>query len=441
MDLIQLRTKWAETLEEMRKIADRAKAEQRLLTEEEEKRYGELEQLEKDYSANIERLERLEQLEAKRNEPVNKPVDLKVTREDKHDDQGEPRVFRSLGEQLMAVRDAALYPRANHSKLDECQKIMRAISGMNETVAADGGILVEKQFVSGLMDRAEEESKLLPLVRRIPVSANSNGIKFYGVDETSRVDGSRWGGVQAYWEGEGDQYIASKPKLTPQSMTLRKLTGLCYVTEELLEDSTALEAFIRMAFGDEFGFKIDYAILHGTGGGQPKGVFKAESLVVVAKESGQAADTIVLNNLTKMRARLWARSRSRAVWLMNADVEPQLLGLNLSVGNNAYPVFLPATGISGAQYDTLFGRPMLPIEQMETLGDQGDILLWDPEMYMVIDKGGLKAATSIHVRFLFDEVAYKFTMRLDGQPLVSTALTPFKGTATVSPYVTLAARA
>ena len=76
-----------------------------------------------------------------------------------------------------------------------------------------------------------------------------------------------------------------------------------------------------------------------------------------------------------------------------------------------------------------------------TLGTVGDLILADWSQYQMIDKGGIKGASSMHVRFLQDEMVYKFTYRINGQPTWDAALTPYKGTNTVSPFVTLDTRA
>jgi len=52
-------------------------------------------------------------------------------------------------------------------------------------------------------------------------------------------------------------------------------------------------------------------------------------------------------------------------------------------------------------------------------------------------KGGMQADSSIHVAFLTGEQAFRFTLRLDGQPFWKSPLTPYKGTTTVSPFVVL----
>ena len=193
-------------------------------------------------------------------------------------------------------------------------------------------------------------------------------------------------------------------------------------------------------FSEEFGFKVDDALINGNGAGQPLGILSSNCLVTVAKESGQAASTVVVENIVKMWARMWARSRQNAVWLINQDIEPQLYTMSLSVGTGGVPVYMPANGVSGSPYSTLFGRPVIPIEQCQTLGTKGDIYLADFSQYLIIDKGGMDSATSIHVRFIYDETVYRFVLRIDGQPIWNSALTPYKGSSTLSPFVALATR-
>jgi HK97 family phage major capsid protein len=101
---------------------------------------------------------------------------------------------------------------------------------------------------------------------------------------------------------------------------------------------------------------------------------------------------------------------------------------------------MPANSLANSPYSTLFGRPILPIEQASTIGDVGDIVLADLSQYLLIDKGEPKTDTSIHVKFTSDEMAFRFVYRVNGAPTWKTALTPHKGTNTLSPFVALAAR-
>ena len=114
--------------------------------------------------------------------------------------------------------------------------------------------------------------------------------------------------------------------------------------------------------------------------------------------------------------------------------------MSLAVGTGGVPVYLPANSLAGGMHSTLFGRPVIPVEQCDTVGDLGDIVLADLSQYYLADKGGMQAASSIHVKFIYDEMTFRMTYRVDGQPSWKSAITPFKSSNTLSPFVTLQAR-
>ncbi len=157
-------------------------------------------------------------------------------------------------------------------------------------------------------------------------------------------------------------------------MNLKKLTGICYLTDELIADTVALESVVSQAFVSEFGFLVDDAICNGTGAGQPLGLLNAGCLVSVAKETGQKAASVVYENITKMWSRLLPQSEATAAWYINRNILPQLYAMSLSVGTGGVPVFMPANGLSGLPFNTLLGKPVIPIEQAATLGTVGDII-------------------------------------------------------------------
>jgi HK97 family phage major capsid protein len=141
-----------------------------------------------------------------------------------------------------------------------------------------------------------------------------------------------------------------------------------------------------------------------------------------------------------MWSQMLAPSRANAVWLINQACEPQLYSMALSAGTGAVPVYMPAGGISGSPYSTLFGKPVIPVEQASALGDVGDIMLADMSKYLIAEKAGIQMASSMHVKFIYDEMAFRVTYRVDGQPIMNKAITPFKGANDLSCFVALAAR-
>jgi HK97 family phage major capsid protein len=347
-------------------------------------------------------------------------------------------VYASLGEQLKDVANASR-PGGDTRAIDRLMKV-QASSGANEAVPSDGGFLIQPSFSYELLKKSIQVSVLQPRCMQLAVSANSNSITLPMVDESSRANGSRWGGIQSYWVPEGERLTGTKPKIRTQTIELNKLTGLCYASDELLHDSTIAGQVISNGFASELAFKTDDAIINGNGAGMPMGILNSPALVVVPKQAGQTAKTILFENIVDMYSRLVASSDANACWLINKDVLPQLFTMVLAAGTGGVPVFMPAGGASGQPFMTLFGKQVIPIEQAHTLGTVGDIMLVNLNEYLWIDKG-IQQASSIHVRFEYQESVFRFSKRCDGQPLWNLPLTPYKGANTLSPFVALATRA
>lgn len=342
----------------------------------------------------------------------------------------EPK-FQFFGEQLKAV--------VKWEIKHELDPRLKAASGLNEGVGAEGGFLVQEEFTDGLLMDTYETGILAKECWNISMSKPNLTMNL--IDETSRADGSRRGGLLTYWAAEAETVTATKPKIRQIKLSLNKLFGLYYATDELLEDETALGSAMGKLFAEDIGFKIDDGIINGTGAGQLLGILNSSGLVTQEAETSQAAATVVAENIIKMWNRMPATNRIKAKWYINQDVEPQLMQMYIPAGLGGMPVYLPAGGFVSAPNGTLLGRPIQPIEQAAALGTVGDIILADMSQYVIGQKaGGIKAAASIHVQFLTGEQAFRFTLRLDGQPLKNSAVTAFKGGTTRSPYVALAAR-
>jgi len=344
--------------------------------------------------------------------------------------------FRSAGDFLQAVIRSDTPGQATDPRLLDIQA--RAASGASEGVQSDGGFLVSSDLGEIFLGNLYDVSKVAKYCRRVEISSNSNRLSLPALAESSRADGSRWGGVRAYWAGEADAYTASHPKLRQMEFKLKKLIGLGYASDELLADAAALSLLFQTVYPQELAFKLDDAIIEGTGAGMPLGIKNSAALIAVSAETGQAATTIVAENIEKMYAR--QANPESAVWFINQDCWPQIFQLHHVVGTGGVPMFVPAGGLSRSPAPLLLSRPVIPVEFCETLGTQGDICFYDMSSYLLAEKGGIESAASIHVRFLYSEQTFRWTLRIDGQPLYSSSVTPFKGTDTISPFVCLATR-
>lgn len=345
------------------------------------------------------------------------------------------RGFKSFGEFAIAVRQAVIQG-GRHP--DERLLIGAAAPTTygSEGVGQDGGFAIPPEYSQSIYTLSLTDDALLPLTDSTPVSGNS---MVFPKDETTP-----WGtdGVRAYWQAEATAATATKPKLGTTTLRLSKLMALVPLTDELVSDGPALDAYIQPLMARSIRWKVNEAILNGNGNGQPQGCFKGAAAVVVAKDSGQATLTVSTLNVANMIARLPPGSFPNAIWLIGPDVLPSLFTLTL--GN--YPIYLPTAqpAAGGAQlnpYGTLMGRPIQISQHTAAFSAQGDISLVDLSWYRTIEKqGGLQAATSMHLYFDADATAFRVTFRVDGQPKIVAAIAQAKGSNTLSPFVQLAAR-
>jgi HK97 family phage major capsid protein len=359
----------------------------------------------------------------------------RISAVDRFEDRGKWG-WRNFGEFGMAVRQASV----NGGHLDERLQIRMATPSTygSEGVGADGGFAVPPDFRSTIMEKVMGEDSLIARTDQLKTSSNSITIPR---DETTPWQTT--GGLQAYWESEGGLKTQSKPALEQTTIKLNKLTVLVPVTDELLEDAPSLDSYLKKKAPEKIDFKVSLAIIQGNGVGQPQGILGSPSTVSVAKVSGQAADTIKFANIVAMWSRLYGPCRSRAVWLVNQDIEPQLYTMSFEGTSSSVPAYMPANGLSGSPYATLMGRPVIPSQAMETLGDKGDILVGDFSQYLTATKtGGLRQDVSIHLWFDYDITAFRFVLRVAGQPWWNSAIAPRdNANNTLGCFVTLDERA
>lgn len=312
------------------------------------------------------------------------------------------------------------------------------LKNLNESDGGAGGDLVPEEFRATLMKLAIEDFIIRPRAFTLPMGSST--MKIPAIRDTSHAT-NIYGGVQAYWGSEAQALTSSQPTFRQIELTAKKLTGYTATSNELIQDQNVggLEALLMRLFGDAIGFFEDDAFFNGTGAGQPLGILNSPALVSVSKEVGQAAATIVSENLDKMYSRMLPSSLNRAVWVCSHDCLPQLFALSRTVGVGGAPVFI--TNITQGPTMSIYGRPVIVTEQAQTCGTLGDIYFADFSYYLLGDRQALTTAVSEHVNFTTDEMAWRFVERLDGQPWLDSALTPRHGSNTLSPFVALATRA
>jgi HK97 family phage major capsid protein len=350
--------------------------------------------------------------------------------------------FRNLGEMAFHVQRAARHGGSTDPRLE---RLAAASTYGNESSGSDGGFAIPPDFRDSIISTIMGTQSLISYCDQVRTDGNT---VTYPMDEATPWQTS--GGVQAYWDGEAAAMTQSKPVLGESTTKLNRITALVPMTDELLADAPALDSYLRRKAPEKIAFKVDLALLQGTGVGMPLGVLNSPALISVAKESSQIADSLIANNILKMYNRMYAPSRASAVWVINPDAEVWLHKLSLAGLDNdgntvtgwGTQLYFPPGGLSATPYGTLMGRPVITHQACETIGDKGDIFFIDFKQYLAIMKSGMnpKVDTSIHLWFDQNITAFRFVLRVGGKPWWSTTMAARDGSATYSPYVTLDAR-
>jgi len=302
-----------------------------------------------------------------------------------------------------------------------------------------GGALIPTEYANNVMVRMTEKSPIMQKATVIPMQTDTIDIPY--IKDFDRSQKKVAGNVSFEWVAETTDRGTGKTISTGLiTLKLREASAMVYIPERLIKFSPiSIQPFVNIALDQAMVLSISDAFISGTGAGQPLGVLNAPCLVTIAKETGQAADTIEYANILKMFAR---HDGLIAEWYANKTTIPELGQMTLPGGTSAVPVFLPTGGASATPYDSLMGRPLYWSEYCSVLGDAGDIILCDWSQYLVgkfATGPDMEVAESIHLKFDFNQRAFRFTFYIDGQPWVKEQIKPVKGNS-ISPFVTIAAR-
>jgi len=422
--------------------------EKRALSEDETKRMGEIEAGVAQCEADLKALEKRSGWEAKAAElrrfetPAIIPGDngdRKIVEDRKNYDAWPVEEADQFFQGVIAMKRNQELPGNMNQELRSTFMESR-VTGQGTLIAADGGFLVPSTVSSTILRKIFSDGQIVNRTQAVPISVGDTA-EWNAVQENSRVSGSRYGGITVGRFGEGNGPTASTVAIERVKLELKSLGSLVYLTNKQIEDGPQMLTLVNDLVPQAIRFAIEDEIFNGDGASQMKGILNESATVSVAKETGQTAATIVYENIVNMYARMYAPSRSNAVWFINQDIEPQLMTMSLAVGTGGVPVYMPANHASGSPFGTLLGRPVVPVEHCATLGTVGDIVLADMSQYLYASKGGIRAAQSMHVKFVEGETALRFELRNDGKAWWPSALTPANGSNTLSPFITLATRA
>ncbi|MDR3582587.1 MAG: phage major capsid protein [Candidatus Pacebacteria bacterium] len=318
---------------------------------------------------------------------------------------------------------------------------------------ANGGFLLDTELFQSVWDKARAIDG--PLARCLFLTTNKHEAEWPALDETSRVAGSRFGGIKVRWQGTTDDKSATPDASQPAAAMIKFVPKRAMVfstpfSNDLLADAPLVERMLDYAASQEIQYAVVESMINGKGITHPLGVIAANSSIQVTRNG---SNNIAQADVDTMWSRLWPYCRRNAAWMCNDDT---LLKLDAVATTTGWPanLYMPM-GMYGNPYPLLKGRPLLPVEQCPALGTQGDLIVgdWsqyalvartvdnngDPDMSVTCGSLGEFVETRSADEFMFDtdSTVFRFKFRVDGSPLWRQPVTIADGSQTAGPFVVL----
>lgn len=389
----------------MRAILDAADAENRDLTQEEENTYTRHDQDVDRLTAEIQREERMAQLEAELRESMNGERNPAMHRQPGANGGGtrEARDATDSPEYRQAMLNYLVTGATTGLRLDQSGgSELRSILGVSLTgTGATGGVLAPTHLERSLLEDIANECVVRSLA---DVRSSTSDVE---IPYTS-------GHTTAYMVAEGADFTPSTPSWAKLSFSAYKAGALSYVTHEAMQDMFIdLEAWLRSDFAEAFANLEEDQYISGDGSGKPSGILTGGTSALTSA----SATAIAADELMDLIYSVNQKYRRRGTFLMNDKTIAKVRKLKDGTGTYIWQPSLQA-----GQPDRLLGYNLHTSSYMpEATAGNKSVIFGDFKQYRILDRRGLYfqrlneiAATSGQVSFLAYRRYDGKVMRADG---------------------------
>jgi HK97 family phage major capsid protein len=252
------------------------------------------------------------------------------------------------------------------------------------------------------------------------------------------------------WVSEAATRPETEPAFRQTELTAWELSGYLLASNTLLQDNAVgLDAWITQLITWGIEWQSDYAFLQGDGVGKPMGILNAPATVAVTKTV--SAKFVYPDVAAMMGTLYWMLRGSKAlVWVIHPSVIKYVLQLNDSSASSTTGrmLFIPIDQGAQAKIDEsdgvqsigwLHGIPVMVSQKLPAIAASvtGSVLLADCSKYIVAPRMEMEIATSPHVQFLQNQMAWRVVARMDGQPWLAGPVYYADGSTAASPFVAL----
>lgn len=347
-------------------------------------------------------------------------------------EQSTGKSAKSFGGFLKAVADAR---SPNHGTAERGQEVIKSYgsryvredrpsvqkSAMGEGSGQAGGYVVPPEYGLELMRTIAENSFIYP--RATVVGMGSFEKRFPTIDvTTAQAAGTSpfFGGVVFKWGAQQQSYTASETEPTFREDTLRAwdLIGYAILSNQMLADiGLDGEESLLNLFGRAAAWYAEFAYLQGGGAGvsMPLGILNSPGTVSVSRSGG---GHIIQADVAKVARSLLPFGWQHAIWSCSVTALEDLVKITGFVPNQWNYKEEGAVGF-------LLTRPVFATDKLPALGTAGDLVFFDPSLYVIgnrqevlIDFSGQEPNT-----FANNQSMYRIWLRGDGRLQVNSTVT------------------
>ena len=384
MNITELRTKRADQWDMMSKFLDTHRDRMGVLSAEDDATYTKMERELDALTNEIRRMERRDAYEAELNKPVSTPI-------------------TEAPQKPMDLRSDK-NGRASNAYKEDFDRHLRGKTLLHNVLSTspdtDGGYLVPTDFEHDIVTALEEENVIRKLAkvittqheRKIPIAT---------------------GHSVAQWTAENAAYQESNPTFGQKQIDAFKLTDLCRVSVELLQDSAfEIDKYLMNEFARAFGIAEEQAFCVGTGTNQPTGIFTANGGTVGV--TAAANNAITADELINLVYALKSPYRRNAKFLMNDATISAIR--KLKDLNGAY---LWQPSVQAGQPDRLLGYEIYTSPYVPTMGtDALCVAFGDFKNYWIGDRAGRTVQRLNELYATNGQIGYVATERVDGKVIL-----------------------
>lgn len=388
MTITEMRNKRAKLWNTMEGFLDTHRNDMGVLSAEDDATYAKMERDLDSMTNEIKRMERRDAIEAELNKPVNQPIT-----------ETPERAASLKPEKVGRASDAYKEDFDRHLRGK-----MLVHNVLSEGTDADGGYLVPEDFERDIVTALEEENVIRSLAkvittqheRKIPIAT---------------------GHSTAQWTAENAAYTESNPTFGQKQIDAFKLTDLCRVSVELLQDAAFdIEDYLMKEFARAFGIAEEEAFCVGTGTNQPTGIFTANGGTVGV--TAAANNAITADELISLVYALKSPYRRNAKFLMNDATISAIR--KLKDQNGAY---LWQPSLQAGQPDRLLGYDLYTSPYVPTMAaDALTVAFGDFKNYWIGDRAGRTVQRLNELYATNGQIGYVATERVDGKVILPEAI-------------------